>query len=342
MSQSLKQPKVLLWSLGLILLILLGLWWSRQDGDLSDTSQGPYQALFTSPQQSLEQPVCDWLAAAQRSLDLAAFDIELPCIEQTLLARQAAGVRVRVVTDSDHLTPQVKALQKAGIPVVDDQRSAFMHNKFLIRDQESVWTGSMNLTPSGVASNNNNVLMINDSGVAQLYQAEFEEMLGKEFGPRSPRQNLPAIFSLQGHTLEVLFSPEDPVQERVLDLLQAAKKEVLFLAFSFTDDKMGAVLQAQGKAGLTIRGVFENMGATSKYSEYGRLKRAGLDVRRDGNPAIMHHKVFIIDSETVVTGSYNFSKNADRSNDENLVVVHDPELAKQYQAEFERVYAAGK
>lgn len=343
MSQSLKQPRFLLLSLGLAILLLMGIgfWLSRQNQHTLDPSSGPYQALFTSLEHPLEQPLCEWLAAANSSLDLAAFDIELPCIEQTLLERQAAGVKVRVVTDSDHLTPQVKALQKAGIPVVDDERSAFMHNKFLIRDQASVWTGSMNLTPSGVANNNNNVIIIRDAGVAKLYQAEFEEMLGKEFGPRSPRQNLPAIFRLDGHTLEVLFSPEDPVRERVMDLLSQAKKEISFLAFSFTDDEMGQILAKQAKAGLQIRGVFERMGATSKYSEYGRLKKAGIDVRRDGNPAIMHHKVFLIDGETVVTGSYNFSKNADRSNDENLVVLHDSALTAQYQQEFERIYAAG-
>jgi phosphatidylserine/phosphatidylglycerophosphate/cardiolipin synthase-like enzyme len=63
---------------------------------------------------------------------------------------------------------------------------------------------------------------------------------------------------------------------------------------------------------------------------------AGLQVRQDGNGYILHHKVFIVDDVTVITGSFNVSENATNSNDENLVIVSDPDLAAQYVAEFNR------
>jgi phosphatidylserine/phosphatidylglycerophosphate/cardiolipin synthase-like enzyme len=63
---------------------------------------------------------------------------------------------------------------------------------------------------------------------------------------------------------------------------------------------------------------------------------AGVSVRQDGNPGSFHHKVLIVDGETVVTGSLNFSQNADESNDENVVIVRNADIAAQYLDEFER------
>ena len=62
----------------------------------------------------------------------------------------------------------------------------------------------------------------------------------------------------------------------------------------------------------------------------------GVPVRQDGNPGTFHHKVFVIDGKIVVTGSLNFSDNADDSNDENVVVITNGDIAAQYLQEFER------
>ena len=68
------------------------------------------------------------------------------------------------------------------------------------------------------------------------------------------------------------------------------------------------------------------------------MSAAGLDVRLDGNTGKMHHKVIIIDESILITGSYNFSRNAETQNDENVLVIHNPELAARFLKEFERVY----
>ncbi|MCL6441703.1 MAG: FAM83 family protein, partial [Thermoleophilum sp.] len=62
-----------------------------------------------------------------------------------------------------------------------------------------------------------------------------------------------------------------------------------------------------------------------------------VDVLQDGNRYLMHHKVIIIDERTVVFGSYNFSASA-QENNENCLIVDSPELARQFVAEFNRVY----
>jgi phosphatidylserine/phosphatidylglycerophosphate/cardiolipin synthase-like enzyme len=72
------------------------------------------------------------------------------------------------------------------------------------------------------------------------------------------------------------------------------------------------------------------------------MKKAGLDVYTDGNPWVMHHKVIIIDEQTVVFGSFNFSDNANTQNDENILIIQDPVLAKAFKAEYDRVLAVAK
>ena len=76
-----------------------------------------------------------------------------------------------------------------------------------------------------------------------------------------------------------------------------------------------------------------------RKADFNRLKQSGVDVLEDGNCYILHHKVIIIDERTVITGSYNFTGSAERDNDENLVIIDDPTLARVYLDEFQRVYA---
>ena len=73
-------------------------------------------------------------------------------------------------------------------------------------------------------------------------------------------------------------------------------------------------------------------------TEFDTLHNAGIDVWLDGNPRLMHHKVIIIDQQVVITGSYNFSNNAEHYNDENTLIIHNQDIAAQYMTEFQQIY----
>ena len=64
-------------------------------------------------------------------------------------------------------------------------------------------------------------------------------------------------------------------------------------------------------------------------------------MREDGNPSFLHHKVIILDNQIVITGSLNFSANADESNDENMVIIDNADIASLYTQEFDRMWAQG-
>jgi phosphatidylserine/phosphatidylglycerophosphate/cardiolipin synthase-like enzyme len=65
-------------------------------------------------------------------------------------------------------------------------------------------------------------------------------------------------------------------------------------------------------------------------------------VRQDGNGGFLHHKVIIVDERYVITGSLNFSTRAEETNDENVIIIDNPDIARLYIEEFERVWALGK
>ena len=63
-----------------------------------------------------------------------------------------------------------------------------------------------------------------------------------------------------------------------------------------------------------------------------------VPVKQDGNPGFMHHKVIVVDEQLVITGSMNYSTNAEESNDENVIIIDNEDIARLYRQEFDRVW----
>ena len=198
----------------------------------------------------------------------------------------------------------------------------------------------MNFTLNGAYRSDNNLIQINSSQLAHNYLVEFEEMfLDHQFGSASPANTPNPILNVNGTQLEVFFSPDDGTIERLIELVQDAQEEILFMAYSFTDDDLAQAILDRASEGVVVAGVFDKSQALSNTGgEYTHLLENGIDVRLDGNRHGMHHKVIIIDKRIVVTGSYNFSNNARTRNDENTLVIHNPEIAEFYRDEFARVW----
>jgi phosphatidylserine/phosphatidylglycerophosphate/cardiolipin synthase-like enzyme len=285
--------------------------------------------------------ISELLAQTARTLDVVAFELNNQAITMAILDAHRRGVAVRVVADNEHTIEDegttMNLLVDAGIPIVYDKRTAFMHNKFMILDSTYVITGSTNWTVNDVYRNNNNLLVMRTRRAVDAYQNVFNKMFDEgQFGPRRVGPNA-SEFTVDGIPVEIHFSPEDGVVNAIQEQLALAQHTIRFMAFSFTEDRLGLTLLDRATSGVRVEGIFETRGSETQYSELRLLYCAGLDVRQDGNPRTMHHKVFIVDDTHVITGSFNFSANAIESNDENLVIIHDPELARQYIAEYERV-----
>jgi phosphatidylserine/phosphatidylglycerophosphate/cardiolipin synthase-like enzyme len=291
---------------------------------------------------SIDRKLAEKLSIAQKSIDAALHELDSDVVTAALIDAHKRGVTVHVVTETDYMEEHsIEALQKARIPIVnDDGRSGLMHNKFIIVDERYVWTGSLNTTDNGAYKNNNNAIWIDSPQLAQNFSSEFKEMYdGKQFGGRSEPSLLhPVVTMPDGTKIHTFFAPENDVITSLLDHIWKAEKSIYFMAFSFTHDGLGEAMKERFKAGVDVQGVFEKRGSDTSYSEYPSMKAMGIPVMQDTNKWALHHKVIIIDGKTVVTGSFNFSKNAAKTNDENLLLIEgNTHIAQLYTEEFERV-----
>jgi len=310
-----------------------------------------WEVYFTDPGNEdnyIEAALIDYINAAQSTIHIASFEFNLDAVAEALIAADARGVEVQWVTDDEYGIEadeedghgQFAMLEDAGIEVKDDHRGALMHNKFWIFDQTIVWTGSTNITVNGTLYNNNNVIVLKSRAAARIFEREFSEMWDNdEFGPTSPSTVAQQDIVINGTKVAVRFGAEDEVATYLAELLGTAQSEIRFMAFSFTQDDMGGTILRRAVNGVDVAGIFETRGSETEYSELSYLFCAGLPMRQDGNPRTMHHKVFVIDEHIVVTGSFNFSNNADQSNDENIVVIDNAEIAAAYLQEFDRLWS---
>jgi phosphatidylserine/phosphatidylglycerophosphate/cardiolipin synthase-like enzyme len=301
---------------------------------------------------SVEEKLLQYINSAQISIHIASFEFDLNRVADALIAAHNRGVDVRWVTDDENGLladeepgrGQFKMLQNAGIEVKDDLgREAFMHNKFWIFDGQTVWTGSTNITKSGVYDQNNNVIVIHSPELAVIYGREFDEMWAGQFGAKSPSTLAQQSLTIDGTPIQVIFTSEDPALETaIIPLVQSAQSSVYFMAFSFTDFPLADAMKLRYQAGVDVAGVFETFGSETESSELRTLFCGQVPVRQDGNGGFLHDKVIIVDKRYVVTGSLNFSTRAETANDENVIIIDNPEIAQLYVEEFERVWAIGK
>ncbi len=276
---------------------------------------------------------------------MAAYSLSLNSVRDALLRAYKRGLQVRVVMESDNMDlsdPQV--LKDAGIPMLGDRRQGLMHNKFVVIDRSEVWTGSMNFTDSGTYKDNNNLMRIRSTQISEDYTTEFNEMfVDDKFGPAVVAATPNPRVTLDGTPVEIYFSPDDHVQSAILPLLQNAQSSIYFMAYSFTADPLGEVIRQRAAAGVKVSGVMETDQVKSNIgTEFDSFRAAGLDVHLDGNSGLLHHKVMVIDGEIVVVGSYNFTASAETTNDENILIIYNSEIAAQFLQEFQRVYAVAQ
>lgn len=135
---------------------------------------------------------------------------------------------------------------------------------------------------------------------------------------------------------QACFTPGEDCTGLIVRQLHAAQKTILVQAYSFTSEPIARELADAHRRGAEVRVILDKSNRTEKYSAADFLDHAGIAVLIDSEHKIAHNKVMVIDGETVITGSFNFTKAAQLDNAENVLVVHDAELARHYQENWEQ------
>jgi phosphatidylserine/phosphatidylglycerophosphate/cardiolipin synthase-like enzyme len=132
--------------------------------------------------------------------------------------------------------------------------------------------------------------------------------------------------------LSVYFSPNGGCTQAIVEEVGKAKKNVLVQAYSFTSDTIAEALVAAKKRGVDVEAILDK---TDRGSAVDIIVDAGIPTYMDPMHAIAHNKVIVIDGQTVLTGSFNFTPSAENRNAENLLVVRDQPIAAKYAANWQ-------
>jgi phosphatidylserine/phosphatidylglycerophosphate/cardiolipin synthase-like enzyme len=149
------------------------------------------------------------------------------------------------------------------------------------------------------------------------------------------------LFRLVYHTFQVPpsvtahFSPKGACTDAIVHELQRARSEILVLAYSFTSKPLAQALIDSKLRGVNVEIVLDHSNEKESYSDLHFFHEQGLAPLVDAHHPIAHNKVMIIDGRTLITGSFNFTNQAENDNAENLLVIKGhPDLVRAYRANF--------
>tara|TARA_B100000214_G_scaffold355192_1_gene312745 strand:+ start:1396 stop:3519 length:2124 start_codon:yes stop_codon:yes gene_type:complete len=292
-----------------------------------------------------------YMDLAQNTLDICVYNASDATIATAINDAYDRGVSVRYIADDDVVNSMLSSLNP-NIPILyrDPGVAGIMHNKFIIIDANStnnswVMGGSCNWSnPSNLFNDYNNIIFIQDEAIAKAYTLEFNEMWGGKFGANK-MDNTPHKFIVGGKEVEVYFSPSDQTTAQINKVIKDVDYSFEFGLLSFTrDDLAQTIIDKNAEFGVGIRGIIEDENSTG--SEFANLQSNGVNMRsHSGVPNSLHHKYAIADANVaasnpcVITGSHNWSNNAENNSDENTLIIYDPTIANIYLQEFEERWA---
>jgi phosphatidylserine/phosphatidylglycerophosphate/cardiolipin synthase-like enzyme len=336
--------------------------------------------------------VAGWLAEfvgqARESLDIAIYDCRLSegpavLLRKMLAARMSAGVRVRLVFDAGDKPQSPSEIERSGVepaPPSHFERvaelglpprairmvygnHALMHHKYVVRDRETVWTGSLNLSDDSMRRMENLVLTLESRPIAEHFGRDFIQLWGTgKVVASGAFATAPAMLRYAGSpaAVDVDFSPGRgrAINAWVADRVAAARRRVVICTMLFTSSRLlGALLGLIERGDIEIEGVYDGTQMAGVLDQWqgqpelawkvdaverviaagGLVGKASEPYRPDASHNFLHVKAIVVD-DTVLTGSHNFSHSA-QDNAENILAIESPALAEQVVAYARRLRA---
>jgi phosphatidylserine/phosphatidylglycerophosphate/cardiolipin synthase-like enzyme len=310
---------------------------------------------------AIDDSLIAYINRAEESIDVTIYDFdnaEITSISQAINAAHNRGVIVRFISDGNQvaanfgvndLIPEIpKLLSPTG------GNFTIMHNKFVVIDANHsdptkpiVWTGSTNWTDRQINRDPNNVIILQDQTLAKTYKIEFDEMWGSsgaipdsinaKFGSNK-RDNTPHEFIIGGKRVECYFSPSDNTNQQIINAINSAEDSLHIATMLITRSDIASTIDGVVQSGSLVKCHINNQSTTTVFSALSATLGSNLSINPDTN-LIMHHKFLVADAGTqsdpiVLTGSHNWSNNANTRNDENTIIIHDSLVTDWYRRAF--------
>ncbi len=319
--------------------------------------------------------VVAFVGAAERSLDLALYDVDLldaeaKLVAAALVAAHERGVAVRIAYNLDYAAPIPVPPPPEGVPDLIEQLPVetkgiagepdLMHHKYVIRDGESVWTGSMNWTADSWTRQENVVAVVHHEYVAANYTRDFEELWQSENVATSGDID-PNPIRVDGRKVRTWFCPGrgESLAHRIANRIARSRERIRIASPVLTSAPiLGSLAEAAADRKIDIAGVVDGTQMKGVYYQWrlngnaawkmplleGIFRNAPFSGKRstpygrgDNVHDYMHAKVTIAD-DTVFAGSYNLSHSGEQ-NAENVLEIHDADLADRLAAFVDEVRA---
>ena len=320
------------------------------------------------PAEETAHALADFVAAAQRTLEVAVYDFHLPpdldaIVRGALIAARQRGVAVRLLYNLDHPADvpvpapprtdpeelEAMPFPTAAIPGVPD----LMHHKYLVRDADTVWTGSTNWTADSWTREENVIVTVDSPAVAARYREDFEQLWTTREVSRSGKLETAPVDGMR-----VWFCPGrgEKLAHRIAKAIGSARRRVRIASPVITSAPILATLAqvaSDGKvdaAGVVdatqVAEVFEQWHENGNVDWKGPLLRTVLArapfAGKRSTPYApgsvhdyMHAKVTVADN-TIFVGSFNLSHSGEE-NAENVLELEDPQLADRLAAFVDEV-----
>jgi hypothetical protein len=325
----------------------------------------------------LQNCIADTLAAylgrAKYSLDICLYDFDktltfsssvldtvfAPAVAAAIDSAYHRGVKVRWIYEASNGNSGLDlidtGIHKLGSP--QGSNYTIMHNKFVVIDGNSsnpadaiVWTGCLNWYVQQFNWDYNNVVVVQDSALAHAYVAEFNMMWGdtglvpntttSKFGQYKTDLGR-HLFSIDGHTVELYFSPSDNTESHIQSTINTANTDLYFGMYTFTSTGDANAIVARKNAGVYVAGIDDSWSNSySPRSIFNSNLGSNFKIYTETATSIYHNKFLIVDpSDTcsdpmVLTGSHNWSSSANTKNDENTLIIHDDTAANLFYQYF--------
>jgi len=320
-----------------------------------------------------------FIRGATQTLDFAIYDMRFSDPLRAKLAaalreKAQAGVAIHFCYDADKPPqPNLAAgqdpapagtgafVQSLGYPWRRIAGMKLMHSKYIVRDRESVWTGSTNMTDDAFTIMENNIVEINSQALASYYVQNFQELWEKENFEQTGdihTEAVPLTFSNQSANARVMFSPGCglEIDSEIARHARAAQRRVRICSLLINSGTLIGELGNLLRGGqVAVDGIYDRTQMEEGYLQWQEvpqnrwkisalkeiIMRAGLVGKNSapytpsGPHNFMHNKVLVID-DTVITGSYNFSRSA-QFNAENILFIESTPLAEAYSAYIDRL-----
>ena len=259
------------------------------------------------------------ISHAEQSLLFLIYALNDTEIIEALKTKSEEGIPVQVIYDPKASTGVDRKLGRA-VEATARVTKGLMHKKILVIDGNEVWIGSANMTKDSLEAQGNLVAAMKSQALAEAIAEKAKSLSGACAEKPCPPQKV----NIGGQDVELWFLPDTDLQavNRIQSLLQGARKTIQVAMFTFTRVDFAKDLIDAKKRGVKVEVFLDHQSAKGTSAKIAAmLRKAGISIYTNPGQSILHYKFLVVDNETLVNGSANWTQAAFKQNDDCFMIL---------------------